>query len=138
GDAVVIAQSPALQGEQTAVTDATGAFEITLLPAGSYALSVQREGFQPFTQQGLTVRLDRTIKIRLSLIPEALNVQAIEIVAQRPTIAVTTTQQGGSISKEQMALVPYGRNGRTFDQVVTSVPGVQPDANGGIAMNGSG
>jgi hypothetical protein len=137
-DAVVIAQSPALQGEQTAVTDTTGAFEITLLPAGSYALSVQREGFQPFTQQGLTVRLDRTIKVRLALAPESLNVQAIDIVAQRPTIAVTTTQQGGSVSKEQMTLIPYGRNARTFDQVATSVPGVQPDANGGIAMNGAG
>src|SRR5437660_1451081 len=56
-DAVVIAQSPALQGEQTAVTDNAGQFEITLLPGGSYTLTVQREGYQPFTQPGLTVRL---------------------------------------------------------------------------------
>src|SRR5690349_17359001 len=115
GDAVVIAQSPALQGEQTAVTDATGAFEITLLPAGTYALSVQREGYQPFTQGGLTVRLDRTIKVKLSLVPDTLQEKTVEIIAVRPNIAVTTTQQGGSISKEQMNLVPYGRNGRTFD-----------------------
>src|SRR3954471_12022332 len=138
GDAVVIAQSTALQGEQTVVTDATGSFEITLLPAGTYGLTVQREGFQPFTQQGLTVRLDRTIKVKLSLVPDTLREQAIEIVAQRPTIAVTSTQQGASVSKEQMTLVPYGRNARTFDQVATAIPGVQPDANGGFAMNGSG
>jgi len=43
-DAVIIASSPALQGEQTAVTDATGAFEITLLPSGTYSLTVQRDG----------------------------------------------------------------------------------------------
>src|SRR3954470_9696282 len=90
-DAVVIAQSPALQGEQTAVTDTTGSFEITLLPAGNYTLTVQRESYQPFTQQGLKVNLDRTIRVRLSLVPEALKEQAIEIVAQRPSIAVTTT-----------------------------------------------
>src|SRR4051812_2609010 len=138
GDAVVIAQSPSLQGEQTAVTDASGAFEITLLPAGTYSVTVQRESYQPFTQSGLRLALDRSIKVKLSLVPEALKEQAIEIVAQRPSISVTTTQQGGSISKEQMALVPYGRNGRTFDQVATSIPGVQPDANGGIQMNGSG
>src|SRR5256885_12734378 len=95
GDAVVIAQSPALQGEQTAVTDATGTFEITLLPAGAYTLTVQREGYQPFTQQGLQLNLDRTIRVRLPLVPESLKEQAIEIVAQRPSIAVTTTQQGG-------------------------------------------
>ncbi|MFL5294415.1 MAG: carboxypeptidase regulatory-like domain-containing protein [Myxococcales bacterium] len=138
GDAVVIAQSPSLQGEQTAVTDASGAFEITLLPAGTYSVTVQRESYQPFTQSGLRLALDRSIKVKLSLVPEALKEQAIEIVAQRPSISVTTTQQGGSISKEQMVLVPYGRNGRTFDQVATSIPGVQPDANGGIQMNGSG
>jgi len=138
GEAVVIAQSPSLQGEQTAVTDTTGSFEITLLPAGTYALSVQRESYQPFTQGGLTVRLDRTIKVKLSLVPDTLQERVVEIVAQRPTIAVTTTQQGGSISKEQMNLVPYGRNARGFEQVTTSVPGVQPDANGGFAMNGAG
>jgi len=138
GDAVVIAQSPALQGEQTAVTDTTGSFEITLLPGGTYTLTVQREGYQPFTQQGLQVRLDRAIKVRLPLVPEALKEQAIEIVAQRPSIAVTTTQQGGSVSKEQMNLIPYGRNARTFDAVATSIPGVQTDALGGISMNGSG
>ena len=138
GDAVVIAQSPALQGEQTAVTDASGSFEITLLPAGSYTLTVQREGYQPFTQQGLKVNLDRTIKVRLPLVPEALKEQAIEIVAQRPSIAVTSTQQGGAVSKEQMNLIPYGRNARTFDAVATSIPGVQTDPLGGVAMNGSG
>jgi hypothetical protein len=67
-----------------------------------------------------------------------LKEQAIEIVAQRPSIAVTSTQQGGSVSKEQMNLIPYGRNQRTFDAVATSIPGVQTDALGGIAMNGSG
>ncbi|MFL5248582.1 MAG: TonB-dependent receptor domain-containing protein, partial [Myxococcales bacterium] len=138
GDAVVIAQSPSLQGEQTAVSDATGSFEITLLPSGSYSLTVQREGYQPFTQQGLKVQIDRTIRVKLSLVPEALKEQAIEIVAQRPSISVTTTQQGGTVGKEQMALIPYGRNSRTFDAVATSIPGVQNDANGGIAMNGAG
>jgi hypothetical protein len=138
GDAVVIAQSPALQGEQTAVTDTTGSFEISLLPSGTYTLTVQREGYQPFTQQGLQLRLDRTIKVRLPLVPESLKEQAIEIVAQRPSIAVTSTQQGGSVSKEQMALIPYGRASRTFDAVATSIPGVQTDALNGISINGSG
>ena len=59
-DAVVIAQSPSLQGEQTAVTDDKGQFEITLLPSGVYSLTVQREGYQPFSQAGLKVNLDPT------------------------------------------------------------------------------
>jgi Carboxypeptidase regulatory-like domain len=136
-DAVVIAQSPQLQGEQTAVTDATGTFEITLLPAGTYTLTVQRESYQPFTQQGLSVRLDRTIKVRLALVPEALQAQAVEIVAQRPVVAVNSTTTGGTVSKEQMALVPYGRNARGFEQVASSIPGVQNDLYG-LQVNGAG
>src|SRR5205085_4949704 len=36
--ALIAARGPALLGEQTAVTDEAGAFEMTMLPAGTYAL----------------------------------------------------------------------------------------------------
>ena len=39
-EAVVIARSPSLVGEQSAITDEAGAFEITWLPAGTYSLAV--------------------------------------------------------------------------------------------------
>ena len=38
---LVIATSPTLQGEQSAVTDKTGAFRIQALPPGDYKLSAQ-------------------------------------------------------------------------------------------------
>jgi outer membrane receptor protein involved in Fe transport len=135
-DAVVIATSPSLQGEQTVVSDSTGSFELVLLPAGVYQIIVQREGYQPFTQSGLTIRLDSTIRVRLSLVPDSLQGQAVEIIAQRPTISVTSSQTGGIVSKEQMNLVPYGRNNRNFDAVLTSIPGVAND-NLGFQLNGA-
>src|SRR4051812_3501871 len=66
--AVVVARSPTLPGEQRAVTDATGAFEITLLPAGTYSLAVTREGFEPFSPAGLVVKGGR-VRIRIALVP---------------------------------------------------------------------
>src|SRR5438270_3023277 len=136
-DAVVIAQSPALQGEQTAVTDATGTFEITLLPAGTYTLNVQREGYQPFTQGGISVRLDRTIKIKLQLVPEAVQAGAVEITVARPVISTTSETTGGTITREQMQMTPFGRGARTFEAVVQSIPGVHTDPFG-TTINGSG
>ncbi|TMB25213.1 MAG: carboxypeptidase regulatory-like domain-containing protein [Deltaproteobacteria bacterium] len=83
-NAVIIARSPALQGEQTAVTDDSGRFQISLLPVGRYTLYVQRDGYQPFTQEGmLVVRLDQTVEVKLSLIPEALS--AGEMESRRPS-----------------------------------------------------
>ena len=45
--ALVIATSPGLQGEQTAVTDARGQFTFTLLPPGRYKLVAQIQGYLP-------------------------------------------------------------------------------------------
>jgi len=65
----ITARSPVLMGEQSTVTDDAGAFEMTMLPPGNYALAVQHEGFLPFSPEGLVVR-GRRIKLRLQLMPE--------------------------------------------------------------------
>jgi TonB family protein len=67
-DAVVVARSPALIGEQRVLTDAHGAFEITLLPAGTYSLSVTRAGFETFSPAGLVVKGGR-VQVRIALVP---------------------------------------------------------------------
>ncbi len=136
-EAVVIATSPSLQGEQTAVTDSTGTFEITLLPSGVYTINVQRDGYNAFTQSGLTIRLDKTIKVKLQLVPDSVKGEAVEITVSKPVIATSSAQTGSSISKEQMNLIPYGRSTRNFEAVVTSVPGAHGDSYG-IALNGAG
>src|SRR5499427_8703980 len=42
----VTATSPALQGARTATTDAQGLYTLTLLPAGTYAIKFDIQGFQ--------------------------------------------------------------------------------------------
>lgn len=64
----VTARSPALVGEQTAVTDAEGAFEMTLLPPGTYDLMVKRDGYQTFAPGGLVLKGHR-VRIRLAVMP---------------------------------------------------------------------
>ena len=67
-DATVVARSPALPGEQSAVTDESGAFEMTLLPAGTYSLAVTHEGFESFSPDGLTIKAGR-MRIRIAVAP---------------------------------------------------------------------
>ncbi len=69
-EAIVIAKSPALAGEQNGVTNEKGSFELTLLPPGIYGLSIQHKGYQVFAPEGLNVKPNRTVKVRLQLIPE--------------------------------------------------------------------
>jgi TonB family protein len=69
-EARVSLRGPALPGEQVAVTDAGGAFEMTLLPAGTYSLSIAREGFQTYAPEGLLLKGGRT-RVRIAVAPVA-------------------------------------------------------------------
>jgi len=66
-EAVVTARSSALVGEQSAVTDSNGLFEMTLLPAGTYDLTVKHDGFQTFSPGGLVLK-GRRVTIRLAIL----------------------------------------------------------------------
>src|SRR5437764_8119680 len=69
-DAVVVARSPALPGVQSAVTDGSGAFEMTMLPGGTYSLAATREGFQPCSPDGLAIKGGKMrIRIAVAAVP---------------------------------------------------------------------
>ncbi len=80
-DAVVTARSPALVGEQSAVTDANGLFEMTLLPAGTYDLSVKHDGFQTYSPGGLVLKGHR-VSVRLAVLAMAAPPPAPAAVAE--------------------------------------------------------
>jgi TonB family protein len=67
-EAVVIARSPSLVGEQSAITDESGAFEITWLPAGTYSLAVRRDGFEPYAPEPLTIKGGK-VRVRIAVAP---------------------------------------------------------------------
>ncbi|HYS07778.1 MAG TPA: TonB family protein [Myxococcales bacterium] len=67
--ALVTARGGALPGQRSAVADQRGVFEIARLPAGTYVLTVEREGFQKLASQELVVEAPRATKVRLQLVP---------------------------------------------------------------------
>src|SRR5438067_2708733 len=66
--AVVTVHSPALLGEQSATTNDEGAFEMTLLPPGTYGVTVRRDGFFPFAPEGLVLK-GKKVRIKLAIAP---------------------------------------------------------------------
>jgi TonB family protein len=67
-EALVIARSPSLVGEQSAITDESGAFEITFLPAGTYSLAIRRGGFEPYAPESLTIKGGK-VRVRIAVTP---------------------------------------------------------------------
>lgn len=75
-DVVVTATSPNLQGEQTVVTDAQGNYRIPQLPPGVYTLRFEDEGFKPYARSDIQLRLNRTIRVNVELLPNSLGGEA--------------------------------------------------------------
>ncbi|BDG09468.1 TonB-dependent receptor [Anaeromyxobacter paludicola] len=132
--ALVIATSPNLQGEQTAVTDGSGSYRITQLPPGQYKLAVQLEGFKPAERSDISIRLDKTIRANMAVVPEAVQMEEQVVkTGIAPVINVGSAETGTVVSKEFVANVPVGRD---FQSTAIVTPGAQVDTYG-ISFNGA-
>src|SRR5829696_1551001 len=98
-DVVVTATSPNLQGEQIVVTDATGQYRIPQLPTGNYSLRFEKESFQPYSRSGIQLRVDRTIRVNVELLPTGIQ-QDIVVVGTNPTIDVGSTSTGVNVGAD--------------------------------------
>jgi TonB family protein len=66
--AQVTAKSASLTGEQSATTNESGFFELTMLPPGPYVLSVSHDGYATFEPGGLDIKAKHT-RIKLQIAP---------------------------------------------------------------------
>ncbi|GMV28980.1 MAG: hypothetical protein AMXMBFR59_11050 [Rhodanobacteraceae bacterium] len=71
-DVIVTATSPALQGEQSVVTDSQGAYRIPQLPGGIYTLRMQIDRYMPFERKEIRLQKGRTLRINVELLPEQM------------------------------------------------------------------
>ncbi|WP_224362971.1 TonB-dependent receptor domain-containing protein [Hyalangium versicolor] len=141
-DVVVTATSPNLQGEQVVVTDASGAYRIPQLPAGVYSLRFEKEAFRPYARDGVTVRLDYSVRVNVELIPEAALSEEMVIVGQAPTVDIGSTSTGvnvGSAFVKNIAVVaPTGKGAasRSFESLAELAPGASADTYG-VSVSGA-
>lgn len=132
-DVVVTATSPALQGEQTVVTDNAGSFRIPTLPPGDYSLRYEADGFRPFARDAIQLRATVTLRADALLLPETLQAAEVDVIAKAPTVDVASARQGVTIDQEftnRIAVAPpTGKGGanRSFEQLAEIAPGVHND-----------
>ncbi len=132
--ALVIATSPALQGEQTAVTDASGHYAITLLPPGRYRITGRLAGYLPSERGGLVLQVDFTLRSNLSMAPEAVELETQVIrTAVAPAVNVGNAEEGAVITREFLSTVPTTRD---YEGTLLIVPTALRDA-GGISLGGA-
>jgi outer membrane receptor protein involved in Fe transport len=132
--AVVIATSPNMQGEQTAVTDGNGNYRLVQLPPGEYKLAVQLEGFKPSDRSDIRLSIDKTLRANLAVVPESVVIEEQVVrTGAAPVINVGSAESGAVISSEFVASIPVGR---TFNAIAVVAPTAQNDFFG-VGFSGS-
>ncbi len=142
-DVLVTATSPNLQGEQVVVTDMQGQYRIPQLPPGVYTLRFDKESFRPFARPEIQLRLDRTIRVNVQLLPESARESIeIDVVARPPTVDVGSTSTGLNVDQDFIKRIavnrPGGKSGaaRSFESLAELAPGAQNDMYG-VSLNGA-
>lgn len=105
------------------VTDANGYYQITNIKAGTYDIQFSIIGYKTTIQKNVTVVPDLRTKINVSLTPSSIQLNEIEIIAERPLIqrdVTATTYNVGSIRLERLPIT-------SMQEVLSLQPGVTLD-----------
>ena len=102
-------------------TDANGNYQIALLPAGIYTVTVSHAGFSTQVFKGLEITLNRTVKFNASLEVGTVQ-QRVEVSAEIPLLETTSSSEGATITPRQIVDMPL--NGRNYLDLMQLVPGV--------------
>jgi outer membrane receptor protein involved in Fe transport len=143
-DVVVTVTSPALQGEQTVVTDGSGSYRVPNLPQGDYSLRLDRDSFRPYARGGITMRGNSTIRVNAELLPESVQLKAEEVVVvgKAPTVDVGSSSTGVTLNSDftsRIALNAPGGKGaasHSFESLAAVAPGAAADTYG-VGINGT-
>lgn len=128
-------QSPAQQGTRVAVTDANGEFRFSLLPPGTYSLSASLEGFAPLSQSNISVGLNRTVTLELTMSAPTAVSDVITVTATAPVLDVTSNTTGANVTAETIESLPLPRD---FYAVAQIAPGTSNDAAGTTVYGSTG
>jgi hypothetical protein len=131
-DGVTVAVSGP-QGDQAALTDAKGQYELRGLPIGDYVVRFFRGSVA--IEHSATVLMDQTVKVnaRLPSAPEAI--KTIAVTQRAPAIDVGSTRVGVTLNSEFAANVPNSLN---LSGLLEKTPGASSDAVGLVLSGGTG
>ena len=131
----VAAKSPRLVGTATAVTDSNGVYRLLALPPGTYKLEFTLNGFADVVRDGIALNIEQALILDISMKPTTIEEEVV-VLGQAPLIDVKSQARGSVLTQDIFSALPKGR---TFDSLVTMMPGVQGEMDllGGISVDGA-
>src|SRR6185437_15821522 len=121
----------ATKAVRSAKTDASGGYNITAVPPGTYDLSVSAAGFKTTINKGIQLTISQAGTVNVQL-PAGAAEQTITVQGGSSAINVTNAQLGGGIAPEILQDFPLMISGapRSSATVALMLPGVSTGATG--------
>ena len=103
-------------------TNTQGEYVLPLLPVGSdYSLSVQAQGFQAFTQSGITLELNQNARVDVQLQVGTVS-QSVNVTGSAPMVDTYSAEGGDVVEAQRIVQLPL--NGRNTLALAATLPGV--------------
>lgn len=120
GETSVTVRSEETGAIRKATTDVAGHYDVSLLPVGSYDVTVEKTGFQTASRAKVVLVLGQRAVVDFVLQVGELK-ETIQ-VTETPGVGVTTSDVSGLVGERQVKDLPL--NGRSFDNLLTLNSGV--------------
>ena len=116
------------------VTDATGHFSASSMPAGTYSIQATATGFATQRRDAVQLGVGATENVALKMSVAAMN-ESISVTADARRLDVTSAAKSNLIDRVAVESLPI--RGRNFTEFAQLSPNVMQEANrGGIVVNG--
>src|ERR1035438_1366717 len=127
--AKVACQEPSTAAQSGVVTDDHGEYHLLGLAAGQYVLTVEKPGFRPYRQEGITLRIGDQVRLNVKLELGQAS-QVVDVNAQAPLLEAASGSVGYHVSLPEIETLPL--DGRNFIPLVALSPGVALPGGGSL------
>ncbi len=97
-----------LETQQGAATNMEGFFKIHNLRVGSYTVRISMIGYRKLTYKKISIFSDLRTKLSVKLIESVIELDALEVSAERPLIQTDVTGTAYDIGSKKIEKLPIG------------------------------
>ena len=129
------AKGPRLVGSAATVSDTNGTYRLLALPPGTYTITFSLQGFTRIVRNDIVLGVEQALAVDIKMTPAAIEEEVV-VTGQAPLIDVKSPARGQVLTAQTFQALPKGRS---FDSLVTIMPGVQSenDLLAGISVDGA-
>jgi hypothetical protein len=118
---------------RAAVSIEDGRFVFTMLPVGPYEISAELSGFKPLMLRGITLTVNQTVVVNLTLQVGAVTEQ-VTVVGEPSPVNTSSSELSYLVGEQSIEQLPL--NGRNYTDLALLQPGVNafPHRDGGSVV----